>query len=123
MDFRNKSMLNPTTFDVNKALMRCLTKNISMFGLGLYIYQGEDLPNAETDVDRVISKDSTTVSQTTKKQLTRNEMIGLFRALDTKKYRFYMNKYKELYGKSSDVDPMYLKNEFLIEVGLKEKWC
>lgn len=31
-------------FDINRALMRCLTKNIAMFGLGLYIYSGEDLP-------------------------------------------------------------------------------
>lgn len=31
-------------FDVNKAIMRCLTKNISMFGLGLNIYAGEDFP-------------------------------------------------------------------------------
>lgn len=31
-------------FDINKTLMRCLVKNISMFGLGLYIYAGEDLP-------------------------------------------------------------------------------
>lgn len=31
-------------FDVNKAIMRCLAKNISLFGLGLYIYAGEDLP-------------------------------------------------------------------------------
>lgn len=31
-------------FDINKTIMRCLTKNISMFGLGLYIYAGEDLP-------------------------------------------------------------------------------
>ena len=34
-------------FDINKTIMRCLTKNISMFGLGLYIYAGEDLPEAE----------------------------------------------------------------------------
>ena len=33
-----------TMFDVNTAIMRCLTKNIAMFGLGLYIYAGEDLP-------------------------------------------------------------------------------
>jgi len=32
-------------FDINKAIMRCLTKNIAMFGLGLYIYRGEDLPS------------------------------------------------------------------------------
>lgn len=33
-----------TMFDVNKAIMRCLVKNIAMFGLGIYIYAGEDLP-------------------------------------------------------------------------------
>jgi hypothetical protein len=31
-------------FDVNKTIMRCLVKNLAMFGLGLYIYAGEDLP-------------------------------------------------------------------------------
>lgn len=31
-------------FDINKAVMRCLVKNLAMFGLGLYIYSGEDLP-------------------------------------------------------------------------------
>ena len=33
-----------TVFDVNKTVMRCLVKNLAMFGLGLYIYAGEDLP-------------------------------------------------------------------------------
>lgn len=33
--------------DINKAIMRCLVKNIAMFGLGLNVYQGEDLPNVE----------------------------------------------------------------------------
>ena len=38
-----------TMFDVNKAIMRCLVKNMAMFGLGLYIYAGEDLPNTEPE--------------------------------------------------------------------------
>jgi hypothetical protein len=33
-----------SSFDINKTVMRCLVKNLSMFGLGLYIYSGEDLP-------------------------------------------------------------------------------
>lgn len=33
-----------TMTDINKTIMRCLTKNIAMFGLGLYIFAGEDLP-------------------------------------------------------------------------------
>ena len=35
-----------TMFDVNKTIMRCLVKNLAMFGLGIYIYAGEDLPEA-----------------------------------------------------------------------------
>lgn len=50
MDYRNKAMKKGefTMFDVNKTIMRCLTKNLAMFGLGLYIYAGEDLPEGET---------------------------------------------------------------------------
>lgn len=36
-----------TMFEVNKALMRCLVKNLGMFGLGLSLYSGEDLPDNE----------------------------------------------------------------------------
>jgi len=38
-----------TMFDVNTAIMRCLVKNLSLFGLGLYIYEGEDLPQSEEE--------------------------------------------------------------------------
>lgn len=48
MDMRNNAILSPKMTDVNKTIMRCLTKNLAMFGLGLYIYAGEDLPE---DVD------------------------------------------------------------------------
>lgn len=49
MDFRNKSILleNMTSFDVNKAIQRSLTKALARHGLGLYIYAGEDLPEEE----------------------------------------------------------------------------
>lgn len=38
-----------TMFDINKTIMRCLTKNLAMFGLGLYIYAGEDIPETEEE--------------------------------------------------------------------------
>lgn len=46
MDFRNKSIPldSITSFDVNKAIQRSLTKAVARHGLGLYIYAGEDLP-------------------------------------------------------------------------------
>ncbi len=42
-----KTVASATMFDINKTIMRCLVKNLAMFGLGLYIYAGEDLPEAE----------------------------------------------------------------------------
>ena len=49
MDMRNKSipLENVTSFDVNKAIQRSLTKACARHGLGLYIYAGEDLPEGE----------------------------------------------------------------------------
>lgn len=47
MDHRNKAILKPNAFDINKAMMRCLVKGIAVHGLGLYIYAGEDLPEEE----------------------------------------------------------------------------
>lgn len=48
--FGPKQVEAATMFDVNKTVMRCLTKNLAMFGLGLYIYAGEDLPEDTTEV-------------------------------------------------------------------------
>ncbi|ATE84856.1 hypothetical protein vBOeSunk162_28 [Oenococcus phage vB_OeS_unk162] len=62
MDSHNKAMLDhvytydtkykkgiivepASMFDINKTIMRCLVKNMAMFGLGLNIYSGEDLPD------------------------------------------------------------------------------
>ena len=36
-------------FDINKTIMRCLVKNLSLFGLGLKLYQGEDIPCDSSD--------------------------------------------------------------------------
>ena len=44
MDNRNNSIAEPSSTDVNNAKMRCLVKCLAIFGLGHYIYAGEDLP-------------------------------------------------------------------------------
>lgn len=51
MDYKNKSIpLNDvTSFDVNKAIQRSLTKAVARHGLGLYIYAGEELPDVKVD--------------------------------------------------------------------------
>lgn len=47
MNHRNQAIVEPDAFQINTAIMRCMTKAISMHGLGLYIYAGEDLPEDE----------------------------------------------------------------------------
>ncbi len=56
MDFRNKSIQHPTSRDISDTRMRCLVKCLAMFGLGHYIFAGEDLPQARMpDKDQTIS--------------------------------------------------------------------
>ena len=47
--YGDKSVEQASMFDINKTLMRCLVKNLAMFGLGHYIFAGEDLPESEAD--------------------------------------------------------------------------
>lgn len=47
MDHKNNALKSPDARKVSDAIMRCMTKAISMHGLGLYIYAGEDLPEGE----------------------------------------------------------------------------
>jgi len=58
MDTRNRSIPldSVTSFDVNKAIQRSLTKALARHGLGLYIYAGEDLPDAADDEARAEAK-------------------------------------------------------------------
>lgn len=61
-----------TMFDINKTIMRCLAKNLAMFGLGLYIYAGEDLPESEA-VSKNQKAQPKTLSDKTTTEL--NELI------------------------------------------------
>ena len=49
MDHRNKAIIDPGSRDISDARMRCLVKCMAMFGLGFYIYAGEDIPTAEKE--------------------------------------------------------------------------
>lgn len=54
MDFKNKAIENPSSRDISDSRMRCLVKCIALFGLGLFLYRGEDIPKP------TISKQSAT---------------------------------------------------------------
>jgi len=47
MDNRNKAIAGPDAFAINTAHMRCMVKTVALFGLGLYIYAGEDVPEGD----------------------------------------------------------------------------
>ena len=49
MDHRNKAIINPNAREISDTRMRCLVKCLAMFGLGFYIYAGEDIPQAEAE--------------------------------------------------------------------------
>lgn len=81
--YGEKTVEAATMFDVNKAIMRCLVKNLAMFGLGLYIYAGEDLPEEE-------EKEGSTINSVMEKSLKeeiRKEKVPNEKVLDAlKKY-------------------------------------
>jgi hypothetical protein len=56
MDVRNRSIPvgSVTSFDVNKAIQRSLTKAVARHGLGLYIYAGEDIPEEEAEAEQAV---------------------------------------------------------------------
>ena len=44
MDYRNTAIVDPDSRDISDARMRCLVKCVALFGLGLFLYRGEDVP-------------------------------------------------------------------------------
>lgn len=94
MDFKNKSIRleDVTSFDVNKAIQRSLTKAAARHGLGLYIYAGEDLPEEERATDGY-GGDVNNVTQFEKGTLTPAQLkiIGAFN--DTQK-KWVLKTYK-----------------------------
>lgn len=90
MDARNKALKTADTFDINKAIMRCLTKNLAMFGLGLYIYAGEDLPEGAEEVPEKAKKTQQSANKAAQKPapkykpITEKELAEVYGVKDPK---------------------------------------
>ena len=58
MNLRNQSIPveNVTSMDVNKAIQRSLTKACARHGIGLYLYQAEDLPEDEAEAKAALGE-------------------------------------------------------------------
>lgn len=101
--YEDKAVERATMFDINTAIMRCLTKNLAMFGLGLNVYAGEDLPLVQSEdvtptalpkVDKVVPT----------KKLTKDQEKALesFNKLDKAKVLEYLIKEAKLTYDSVD---------------------
>lgn len=100
LNFKNKPILKPNMFDVNTSVMRCLVKCLAMFGLGIYIYAGEDLP---VEPEKKPSKKELTPEMP---DMWKNAIISVketngFEAIE--KRAFISDKNKELLREAADV--------------------
>lgn len=71
MDFKNRSipLEQITSFDVNKAIQRSLTKAVARHGLGLYIYAGEDLPETDATAGAIPANTAPTAKKLSEDEL------------------------------------------------------
>lgn len=98
MDYRNKSIPvdNLTSFDVNKAIQRSLTKACARHGLGLYIYAGEDLPESGKSKETKKEIDlNTTISDTPDAVKNLKGMIDTLKKMGASAF---MDEVKQVYG-------------------------
>ena len=83
---QNKAIANPNAMDVNTAMMRCLVKTISLFGLGLYIYAGEDIPEEDiVDLTKEAQEWVETISQCASMEELKNAYSSAYKALQNDK--------------------------------------
>jgi hypothetical protein len=99
MDYRNKAIPNPDAFAVNTAMQRCLAKAIALHGIGLYIYSGEDIPDAPvkevvkpTEADLTVAKDK--LLEASKRGELKQAFFGLTPEVQTE-LRDYANELKK----------------------------
>ena len=85
----DKTVQAATMFDINKTIMRCLVKNLAMFGLGLYIYAGEDVPESEpsdmrqqTDTPKKTTRRTKAIPQTQQSNTITDKYAGIKAALN-----------------------------------------
>lgn len=63
MDNRNNSVIDPNSRKISDTKMRCLVKCMAMFGLGHYIYAGEDLPDPDSVLESITEKYSEIIEE------------------------------------------------------------
>jgi hypothetical protein len=89
---KEKTVDAATMFDINKTIMRCLTKNLAMFGLGLYIYAGEDLPEEAKTPEEIEAEKE--MEKTAKEKIEQVSIDALKLLMARKGVTIDLKKYK-----------------------------
>jgi hypothetical protein len=109
MDHRNKPIQSPDAFQVNTAIMRCMTKCLALFGLGLYIYAGEDLPeDGEVKEEKKVEKKEPEKAQP-KTEFSQQDKDDLVLLGDT------LLQYLEIQRSPSDLKSYWKSNQAVID--------
>lgn len=103
MNHMNKAVMNPDMFLVNKSVMRCLAKNLAMFGLGISLYAGEDIPDEKDAEGREI------INRSGNNSNTQDEFMKLWNKLTQEQKDYFSEKFPGKYGPQKD--PKYFKKE------------
>ena len=78
--YENRKVEADTMFDINKAIMRCLTKCLAMHGLGIYLYNGEDFPETVESSTEAPQQNATPVK--TRKRKSNDPYAGIKAAIN-----------------------------------------
>ena len=116
MDFKNNAVQNPNSSQVNNSKMRCLTKCLAMYGLGHYIYAGEDVPVEDKEPvnkDKPITELKNVVEEKSKPVETPTEDVEEDKGYGTEEWaELFVKSFLELakLSKTKDAMTSYYKN-------------
>jgi hypothetical protein len=115
LDYKNKPIQEPSSFDVNTSIMRGFVKCVALFGLGLYLYAGEDLPEVEVDAKRraeiesYAKKWSWTLDQDKQEEDLAADCFALHEELTDKGPEFYVAVSELMDSKARSAHKAYIK--------------
>ena len=117
-----KTVEAATMFDINKTIMRCLVKNLAMFGLGLCIYAGEDFPEndsadmQQTDTPKKTTRRTKAIPQT---QQATDKYAGIKAALnacpDQQSLMSLYQQHKNEVDGNSDIKALFTERKLQLQ--------
>ena len=100
MDYRNNAIENPNARNISDTRMRCLVKCLAIWGLGHYIYAGEDVPSkADASKDKeeetVKTNGKAEAIEVAERELGAKEVPGWKRIVEARNYEELTQVYRE----------------------------